>query len=705
MSNALKTILNKLLYIMKKLFTYFSNLRGSLAALQSTDVRVRDGQQPTNLQLISNLSLTLTPFRLAKWVAVLCLLVTLGVGNVWGADPVATATATSGKSYVIAYWNGTKYIALDPSKVGTSASTFEGTDVTVDANGKVTTANPPLWTLTVNPSQSTQFYISCVINNTTYYLYKNGTSGTTNYNIKRVASGQHYWTFSKSSNKYSIKSERGSACQYLYYYTTGGKWEVYSSSTASLLLLEPAPTITCATSSLSGFTYVQGSGPSSAQTFSVSGSYLTANITVTAPTNYEVSTSSGSGYGNSVTFTPSSGSVAATTVYVRLKSGLSAGSYTGTSITMSSTGAANKTISLSGSVTASCSANPTIGNASLNGSISLTSFPLSVSSVGGGTNCTLAEYGFVWKAGSNPSASDNKTKIGESSSATSFTGNITGSFSMGVTYYIKGYAINNGPNTMLSATALTITPRSVTFNSNGGSAVDTKYVNSGTKVTAPSDPTKTGYNFGEWQLNSSEFDFANTNVISNITLVATWTAKTTTVSFNQTSGTGGQTGTLTATYGSAMPSAPVTCPTRTGYDFGGYYDGSGGTGTQYYTSTGASARTWNKEDATYTLHAKWTIKNYTITWKVNGETWSDKGGSTNANYNTAWSSLTLPTAPDPENDGCGQKFVGWTTTENYSNATTAPSDLLNADNKSGKTAVLITDNVEFHAVFADYDEP
>ena len=287
----------------------------------------------------------------SRWLVTIILLLSLGISQIWGADPVATATATSGKSYVIAYWTGSKYVALDPSKVGTSASTFDGTDVSVDGNGKVTTANPPLWTLTVNPSQSTQFYISCVINSTTYYLYKNGTTSSTNYNIKRVASGQHYWTFSKSSNKYSIKSERGSACLYLTYYNNS-KWEVSGTSTASLILLEPAPAITCATTSLSGFTYVQGNGPSSAQSFSVSGSYLTANITVTAPTNYEVSTSSGSGYGSSVTLTKNaSGVVSATTVYVRLKSGLSAGTYNSVSVTIASTGATSKTISLSGSVT------------------------------------------------------------------------------------------------------------------------------------------------------------------------------------------------------------------------------------------------------------------------------------------------------------------------------------------------------------------
>ena len=367
---------------------------------------------------------------------------------------------------------------------------------------------------------------------------------------------------------------------------------------------------------------------------------------------------------------------------------------------------------------ASCSANPSIGDASLNGSISLSSIPLSISSVGGGTDCTLAEYGFVWKASSAPSASDNKTKIGESSSATSFSGNITGSFSTGVTYYIKGYAINNGPNTTLSSTALPITPQSVTFNSNGGSSVSTAYVNNGATVSKPSNPTKTGYTFGTWQLSGSDYNFSTT-VTDNITLDATWNVKTTaiTLSKNNSDAAGSSDGSVNYTYAQSTKDSYTTA-SRTGYTLNGYYTATSG-GTKILNADGTIAGNsivvntvdytdasgnWAYDGTSLTLYAQWTPINYTVTWKVNGEEWSGKGGSTNANYNTAWSALTLPTAPDPDDDGCGQKFVGWTTTENYSNATTAPTDLLNSDNKSGKTAVKITDDVVFYAVFADYDE-
>lgn len=114
-----------------------------------------------------------------------------------------------------------------------------------------------------------------------------------------------------------------------------------------------APNITLSVSTLTGFTYFVGGGPSTQQSFTCSGSNLTANLVLAAPADYEISFSSGSGYGSSLSLTPAAGTVATTTIYVRLKAGLSAGTYNSEVIAASSTGATTQNVTCSGNVTAS----------------------------------------------------------------------------------------------------------------------------------------------------------------------------------------------------------------------------------------------------------------------------------------------------------------------------------------------------------------
>ena len=111
-----------------------------------------------------------------------------------------------------------------------------------------------------------------------------------------------------------------------------------------------SPTITTS-SSFTSFDYTLGSGPSFEQTFTVEGNNLTNDIIVAPPTNYEISTTSGSGFGASITLNESSGIVSLTTIYVRLKSGLSVNLYSG-SIIATSSGATDNSITISGNVNA-----------------------------------------------------------------------------------------------------------------------------------------------------------------------------------------------------------------------------------------------------------------------------------------------------------------------------------------------------------------
>ncbi len=87
---------------------------------------------------------------------------------------------------------------------------------------------------------------------------------------------------------------------------------------------------------------------SAAQNFTVSGTALTANILLTAPAGYEISTSSGSGYANSLSLTQLSGVVSNTIIYARLTT-TATGSPMG-NITAASTNAITQNKGVSGFV-------------------------------------------------------------------------------------------------------------------------------------------------------------------------------------------------------------------------------------------------------------------------------------------------------------------------------------------------------------------
>ena len=61
----------------------------------------------------------------------------------------------------------------------------------------------------------------------------------------------------------------------------------------------------------------------------------------------------------------------------------------------------------------------------------------------------------------------------------------------------------------------------VTFDTDGGSAVDAQTVAYGEKAKTPADPTKTGYTFAGWELGGNAYDFA-ASVTEDMTLTAKW---------------------------------------------------------------------------------------------------------------------------------------------------------------------------------------
>jgi len=111
-----------------------------------------------------------------------------------------------------------------------------------------------------------------------------------------------------------------------------------------------APTITVSTSSLNLGTTTQGTAGDS-QSFTVSGSNLTADIILTAPTGVELSDDGGTSYSSTLDLVESEGTVGTTTVFARITTAAPLGPVSGT-IAADSTGATEQDITVSGTVTA-----------------------------------------------------------------------------------------------------------------------------------------------------------------------------------------------------------------------------------------------------------------------------------------------------------------------------------------------------------------
>ena len=108
------------------------------------------------------------------------------------------------------------------------------------------------------------------------------------------------------------------------------------------------PTLTVSTASLEPFTTAAGVA-SSIQTYEVSGASLTGNITITAPSGFEVGADEES-FGEAVIMTPVNGALSATAIYVRLRNDAAVGSYSG-NITHTGGGAVSRNVAVSGTVT------------------------------------------------------------------------------------------------------------------------------------------------------------------------------------------------------------------------------------------------------------------------------------------------------------------------------------------------------------------
>ena len=84
------------------------------------------------------------------------------------------------------------------------------------------------------------------------------------------------------------------------------------------------------------------------------------------------------------------------------------------------------------------------------------------------------------------------------------------------------------------------------------------------------------------------------------------TSNTYIITLDLQGGTGGSL-TVTATYGSPIPT--ISVPVRPGYVFGGYYSLTNGTGTKYINPDGTSAHNWDQM-SNMTLYAYWMVSSF-----------------------------------------------------------------------------------------------
>ena len=167
----------------------------------------------------------------------------------------------------------------------------------------------------------------------------------------------------------------------------------------------------------------------------------------------------------------------------------------------------------------------------------------------------------------------------------------------------------------------------VTFQSKGGSEVASQ-IRANTPAAQPDNPTKEGHTFIGWYNGESEWNF-ETPVTENLPLTAKWQLNRYTITFKPENG--GEDIVITQDYGTAI-TAPAN-PTKTGYTFAGW--------DKTIPSTMPAGD--------MTITARWTVNQYTITFKP------ENGGQDiviKQDYGTA---ITAPANPTKT----GYTFAGW----------------------------------------------
>ncbi|MCL2675336.1 MAG: InlB B-repeat-containing protein [Firmicutes bacterium] len=148
----------------------------------------------------------------------------------------------------------------------------------------------------------------------------------------------------------------------------------------------------------------------------------------------------------------------------------------------------------------------------------------------------------------------------------------------------------------------------VTFNTDGGGTVAPQFLASGGKVTEPlAEPTKDGFLFDGWYADSAktaEFNFETTLIRDNTTIFAKWKVddrEFAEVTFNTKGGTA--IAPVSVEKGEKV-AKPAADPTKTGFDFKGWYTSAALTTVFDFETTEINADT--------IVYAKWEAKLDTI---------------------------------------------------------------------------------------------
>jgi uncharacterized repeat protein (TIGR02543 family) len=199
------------------------------------------------------------------------------------------------------------------------------------------------------------------------------------------------------------------------------------------------------------------------------------------------------------------------------------------------------------------------------------------------------------------------------------------------------FSLTNIPTNNITLYAKWAEIITITFNSNGGSAVASYNHEAGTVINAPTQPVKSLHSFGGWysdQALTTLYTFT-TMPTQDITLYAKWNPVTT-INFNSN---GGSSVTIYIHDVGTAISAP-TAPTKTGYTFSGWY-------SDQALLTAYTFTTMPAQDIT--LFAKWSINSYTLTFNSNG------GSAVTALVGDFQTSISAPTTPTK----AGYTFGGW----------------------------------------------